>query len=162
MWCVWLAGPVRLCCMTYAGVAGLDREEAWHRKWLRGSGQHELSSVRIPPPPPPPRSPRKCVKIKVAVIGFPSLIVLMVFVDVKQHWIVISLLWAQEWCENCPGLHVPNSPYGFCGHKATLILPLPPPPNRDQNIQKFENNACMLIRHCKTCAEFEGKPFSFF
>ena len=48
------------------------------------------------------------------------------------------------------------------GYKATLILPLPPPPNRDQNIQKVENNACMLIRHCKTCAEFEGKPFSFF
>ena len=27
-----------------------------------------------------------CVKVEVAVLGSPSLIVLMVFVDVKQHW----------------------------------------------------------------------------
>ena len=28
---------------------------------------------------------RRCVKVEVAVLGFPSLIVLMVSVDVKQH-----------------------------------------------------------------------------
>ena len=57
-------------------------------------------------PPPPPSSPtaprdalswlyqmsgvtsepRSCVKVEVAVLGSPSLISLMVSVDVKQHW----------------------------------------------------------------------------
>ena len=41
----------------------------------------------------------------------------MVSVDVKQHW-----TRAEELCESpggCPGLPVPNSPSGLCGHKAS-------------------------------------------
>ena len=36
---------------------------------------------------------RSCVKVEVAVLGSPSLIVLMVSVDVKQHgtWLVVSV-----------------------------------------------------------------------
>ena len=52
--------------------------------------------------------------------GAPSLIRLMVSVDVKQHW---ALVRAQELCESRdgrPGLSVPDSPYGLCGRKATL------------------------------------------
>ena len=69
------------------------------------------------------------MKVEVAVLGFQSLIVLMVSVDVKHH---ISLLTirlagfrAQELCESLsgrPGLPVPNSPYGLCGREATLHL----------------------------------------
>ena len=65
---------------------------------------------------------RSCVKVKVAVLDSPSLTVLMVSVDVKQHWTRV-----QELCESRggrPGLSVPNSPYGLCGHKATLNLNL--------------------------------------
>ena len=53
---------------------------------------------------------RSCVKVEVAV-----LIVFMVSVDVKQHRTGFR---AQELCESRGG-H-PNSPYGFCGRKATL------------------------------------------
>ena len=63
------------------------------------------------------------MKIEVAVLGSPSLIVLMVSVDVKQHGRRNSAHRAQELCENRggrPGLPVPNSPYGLCGRKATL------------------------------------------
>ena len=54
------------------------------------------------------------MNIKVAVLGSPSLIVLMVSVDIK--------LRAQELCESRsgrPGLPVPN---GLCGRKATLNM----------------------------------------
>ena len=57
------------------------------------------------------------MKVEVAILGSPSLIVLMVSVDVKQ-------LRAQELrgvCESRgghPGLPVPNSPYGLCRRKA--------------------------------------------
>ena len=50
----------------------------------------------------------------------PSLIVLMVSVDVKQHW---TWTGPQELCESRggrPGLLIPNNPYGLCGHKATF------------------------------------------
>ena len=68
MWCVWLDGLVRLWCMTHTGVAGLDREEPWHGKWLRGSGQHELSSERIHPP-----DPRKSQEVCLSWGGRPGL-----------------------------------------------------------------------------------------
>ena len=60
------------------------------------------------------------MKAEVAVLGSPSLIVLMVSGDVKQH---LKKLRAQELCESRdgrPGLPVPKSPYGLCGRKATL------------------------------------------
>ena len=71
------------------------------------------------------RSSRLFIKVEVAVLGSPSLIVLMVSVGVKLH----STRTGQ--CHNfgavCegrggrPGLPpVPNSPYGLCGRKATL------------------------------------------
>ena len=47
----------------------------------------------------------------------------MVSVDVKQHW--TDVIRAQELCESRggrPGIPVHNSPYGFCGRKATLNL----------------------------------------
>ena len=56
------------------------------------------------------------MKVEVAVMGSPSLIVLMVSVDVKPFR-------AQDLCESRGGRHglpVPNSPYGLCGRKATL------------------------------------------
>ena len=61
------------------------------------------------------------MKVEVAVLGSPSLIVLMVFVDIKQHW--TTRIRAQELCGSRggrPGLPVPNKLHGFCGHKATL------------------------------------------
>ena len=57
------------------------------------------------------------MKVEVDVLGSPSLIVLMVSVDVK--------LRAQGLCESRGGrngLPVPNSPYGLCGRNATLNL----------------------------------------
>ena len=59
------------------------------------------------------------MKVEVAVLGSPSLIVLMVSMDVKQH---LKKLRAQELCESQsgrPGLPVPN---GLCGRKATLNI----------------------------------------
>ena len=59
------------------------------------------------------------MKVVVTVMGSPSLLVLMVSVDVKPLDIV------QELCESRggrPGLPVPNSPYGLCGRKAALDL----------------------------------------
>ena len=71
------------------------------------------------------------------VLGSPSLITLMVSVDVKQT--------AEELCETesrggRPGLPVPNNPDGFRGRKATALelcesrgdrqgLPVPNTPN---------------------------------
>ena len=46
----------------------------------------------------------------------------MVSVDIKSN-IEMNARRAQELCERRgarPGLPVPNSPYGLCGHKATL------------------------------------------
>ena len=64
------------------------------------------------------------MKVEVAVLGSPSLIVFVVSVDVKQHLEKKKLAdRAQEVCERRggrPGLPVPNSPCGFCGRKATL------------------------------------------
>ena len=67
-----------------------------------------------------------CVKVEVAVLGSPSLIIPTVSVDVKQH-LKKKAFWfrAQELCENGgyhPGLHVPNGPYGLCGRKAKMNL----------------------------------------
>ena len=65
------------------------------------------------------------MKVEAAVLGSPSLIliVLMVSVDVKQHY-TSKQRRARELCESRggrPGLSVPNSnsPYGLCGRKAT-------------------------------------------
>ena len=41
---------------------------------------------------------------------------------VKQYLIMFCANRARELCES-PGLPVPNSPYGLCGHKATLNTP---------------------------------------
>ena len=57
------------------------------------------------------------MKVQVAVLDSPYLIVLIVFVDVKQHD-----RRAQEMCEKSrwpSWVPVPNSPDGLCGHKAT-------------------------------------------
>ena len=51
------------------------------------------------------------MKVEVAVLGSPSLISLMVSVDVKQHLKEIAKIRAQELCESRggrPGLPVPN------------------------------------------------------
>ena len=58
---------------------------------------------------------RSSVRVEVDVLGSLSLILLMVSVDVKQHW--TGAVWMSRWR---PGLPVPNSPYGLCGRKATL------------------------------------------
>ena len=66
------------------------------------------------------------MKVEVAVLRSPSLIILMVSVHVKQHSTnnnedVVSR--AQELCESRggrPGFSVPNNPYGFCTRKATF------------------------------------------
>ena len=71
-----------------------------------------------------------------AVMGSPSLISLMVFVDIKHHvyLLTINKETAQELCESRGGRHwlpVPNKPYDFCGRKATLNLienEIPGPP----------------------------------
>ena len=63
------------------------------------------------------------MKFEVAVQVAPSLIVLMVSVDVKQRLNLNSNFIAQELYEirgGRPGGPVLNSPYGLCGRKATL------------------------------------------
>ena len=62
---------------------------------------------------------RSCVKVEMAVLGSPSLIILIVSVSVKQHLKNRAL----ELCEcrgGRPGLPVHNSAHGFGGRKATL------------------------------------------
>ena len=59
--------------------------------------------------------------MEVAVLGAPSLIILMVTVVVKQH----LNYRVQELCESGggrPGRPVPNNLCGLCGRKATLKL----------------------------------------
>ena len=70
---------------------------------------------------------RSCVKIQVAVLGSPSLIVLMVFVEVKLHWTWTQ--WREAELRRCvkswgcrPGFPVPNGPYCPCERKATFNL----------------------------------------
>ena len=63
------------------------------------------------------------MKVEGAVLGSPSLISLMVSVDVKHYERRSETLRirAQELCESRggrPGLPVPNKPDGFCGRKA--------------------------------------------
>ena len=65
------------------------------------------------------------MKIEVAALGSPSLISLMVSVDVKQHE---RRRMNHTELRSCvsesrggrPGLPVPDSPYGLRGRKATL------------------------------------------
>ena len=66
------------------------------------------------------------VKVEVAVLGSPPLIIPTVSVDVKQH-LKKKAFWlrAQELCESGggrPGLPVPNGPHGLCGRQATMNL----------------------------------------
>ena len=75
------------------------------------------------------------MKVEVAVLGSPSLIVLVVSVDLTHH---LNLdfdenIRAQKLCESRggrPGLAVRNRPYGLCGCKAT--------PNVSEDIQQYE------------------------
>ena len=63
-----------------------------------------------------------CVEVEVAALGSPSLISLMISVDVKQHWTELAQT-VHQLCESRggrTGLPVPNNPYGPYGHKATL------------------------------------------
>ena len=55
---------------------------------------------------------RSCVKVEVAVLGCPSLIVLLAYVDVKQHWRKEE---KRKKKTKKKLLQVPNKPYGFCG-----------------------------------------------
>ena len=64
------------------------------------------------------------MKVEVDVLGSPSLILLTVSVDIKQH-LKKKAVWfrAQELCESPSGrpwLAVPDGPYGLCGRKATF------------------------------------------
>ena len=61
------------------------------------------------------------MKVEVALLGSPSLIVHTVSVGVKQH--SATRIRAQELCESRgdrPGFLVPNKLHVFCGRKATL------------------------------------------
>ena len=63
------------------------------------------------------------MKVEVGVLDFPSLIALMVLVDVKQNLKKKSGARAQELCESRggrPGLPAPSSPHGHCGRQATV------------------------------------------
>ena len=63
------------------------------------------------------------MKVEVAVLDSPSLIVLMVSVDVKRHLKKMCGCQNEKLSEGRggrPGLSVPNSPYGLYGRKATL------------------------------------------
>ena len=67
------------------------------------------------------------MKVEVAVLGsLSSLNKPTVSVDVKQTLQPTMCIYrVQELCESrggSPGLPVPNSPYGLCGHTATLNL----------------------------------------
>ena len=59
------------------------------------------------------------MKVEVAVLGSPSLIILTVSVDVKQHLKKLRGCVRVE-VEVSPGLPVPRTPYGLCGGKATF------------------------------------------
>ena len=69
------------------------------------------------------------MNVEVALLASPSLISLMISVDVKHNERRrCCCLRAQELCGSQggrPGLSIPNySPYGLCGRKATLNLNL--------------------------------------
>ena len=93
---------------------------------------------------------RSCVKVEVAFLGSPSLTVLMVSVDVKQHWTVVR---GQELCESRggrPGLPVPKSPYGLYWRNATLNWTLPPSP------KLFMQCKDLLLNDLESCVVSEG------
>ena len=63
------------------------------------------------------------MKVEVGILDFPTLIALMVPVDVKQNLKKLSGARTQELCESRggrPGLPAPNSPHGHCGRQATV------------------------------------------
>ena len=83
---------------------------------------------------------RSRVKVEVAVLSSPSIVVRTVSVDVKQHWNTAVRTW--EPCESRggrPELPVPNSPYGLCGRKATL--------NMNQGLHSCVNKEGELCEH---------------
>ena len=96
---------------------------AVHREEDGDDRQHHAPLPPPPPPhPPPPPELWGCVKMEVAVLDS---LVSNSPVDVKQHWTWTQKLRVRQPCEcrgGRPGLPVPNSPYGLCGHKATLNL----------------------------------------
>ena len=60
------------------------------------------------------------MKVEVVFLGSPSLISLLVSVDVKHHE-RRTLSEGQELCQSRsghPGLPVPDTPYGLCGRNA--------------------------------------------
>ena len=63
----------------------------WSRPELRNCVKIEWSRPEL----------RNCVKVEVAVLGSASLIVLVVSMDVKQHWTVVSqssgAVWKSRW-----------------------------------------------------------------
>ena len=66
---------------------------------------------------------RSCEEVKVDVLGSPSLISLMVSVDVRQQSAVSGLRAQELWGSQSgrPGFPVPNKPYGFCQCKASQL-----------------------------------------
>ena len=62
------------------------------------------------------------MKVDVAVLGFQSLLVLMVFVDVKQHGTDLSLTELRSYVKVDVDIlgSIPNSPYGLCRRKSAL------------------------------------------
>ena len=87
------------------------------------------------------------MKVEVATLTYPSLISLMVSVDIKHHVYFVDVMQhrlnrARELCESRggrPGLPVPNSPYGLCGRKATLNL------NSTPLLRSFPNVAFEIV-----------------
>ena len=60
------------------------------------------------------------MKVEVAVLGSPSQIVLMIFVDLEQRLKKTSNQSSGTVCESRGGRPVLNSPYGLCGLEATF------------------------------------------
>ena len=88
---------------------GAGKRRGW--RWLCLQAQYNFHSFMV-------RVQELCERWE-GLPGFPSLSVLRVSVDVKQHWTECKespgAVWKSRWPSRLP---VPNSPYGLCGHKA--------------------------------------------
>ena len=109
-----------------------DVRDLFQDEWCTTLNMHKLYTERpaakflqlnmIPSPFIPEL--RSCVKVEVAVLGSPSLIVCTISLDVKQQR-TCCIVRAQEPCESRggrPGLPVPNILYGLWGREATYEL----------------------------------------